>query len=66
VIKEGDQFKVKTNHSEYRTQSLVIATGGLSIPTMGATPFGYHIAKQFEIPVWPTRAGLVPLTLPDQ
>lgn len=43
--------------------SLVIATGGLSIPTLGASPFGYNIAKQFGISVWPTRAGLVPFTL---
>jgi len=40
----------------------VIASGGLSIPTMGASPFGYKIAEQFGIKVWPTRAGLVPLT----
>ena len=47
-------------------QSLVIATGGLSIPTMGATPFGYQIASQFGLSVIPTRAGLVPFTLqPD-
>ncbi len=44
-------------------QSLVIATGGLSIPTMGASPFGYQIAKQFDLNVLPTRAGLVPFTL---
>lgn len=46
-----------------RCQSLVIATGGLSIPTMGASPFGYQIAAQFGLPVLPTRAGLVPFTL---
>jgi len=43
--------------------SLVIATGGLSIPTMGASPFGYHVAEQFDLKIWPTRAGLVPMTL---
>ncbi len=47
-------------------ESLVIATGGLSIPTLGASPFGYQIAEQFGIKVWPTRAGLVPLTLHEQ
>jgi predicted Rossmann fold flavoprotein len=56
-------FKIKTNQAEYHCQSLVIASGGLSIPTMGATPFGYKIAEQFGIKVWPTRAGLVPFTL---
>ncbi|WP_019215844.1 BaiN/RdsA family NAD(P)/FAD-dependent oxidoreductase [Legionella tunisiensis] len=44
-------------------QSLVIATGGLSIPTMGASPYGYQLAAQFGLPVLPTRAGLVPFTL---
>ncbi|MBD3656789.1 MULTISPECIES: BaiN/RdsA family NAD(P)/FAD-dependent oxidoreductase [Marinobacter] len=44
-------------------QSLVIATGGLSIPTMGATGFGYDLARQFDLTVLPTRAGLVPFTL---
>ncbi len=44
-------------------QSVVIATGGLSIPTMGASPLGYQLAAQFGINVLPTRAGLVPFTL---
>lgn len=56
-------FKLKTDRAGFHCQSLVIATGGLSIPTMGASPFGYKIAEQFDIKVWPTRAGLVPLTL---
>ncbi len=56
-------FKLITTHGTFQTQSLVIATGGLSIPTMGATPFGYQVAEQFGLKVWPTRAGLVPLTL---
>ena len=41
----------------------MIATGGLSIPTMGASPFGYKIAKQFAINIWPTSPALVPFTL---
>lgn len=56
-------FKIKSNRGDFHCQSLVIATGGLSIPTMGASPFGYKIAAQFNINVLPTRAGLVPLTL---
>jgi predicted Rossmann fold flavoprotein len=48
-------------------QSLVVATGGLSIPTMGASPYGYQVAALFDVPILPTRAGLVPFTLqPEQ
>ncbi|MCD2449335.1 NAD(P)/FAD-dependent oxidoreductase [Methylicorpusculum oleiharenae] len=67
VEQRPDQkFLVKTQLQHYLCRSLVIATGGLSIPKMGATPFGYKIAAQFGIPVWPTSAGLVPFTLqPD-
>lgn len=56
-------FKIKSHRGDFHCQSLVIATGGLSIPTMGASPFAYKVAEQFGIQVWPTRAGLVPLTL---
>jgi len=56
-------FRVYTNRSDYICQSLVIATGGLSIPTSGASPFGYKIAEQFDIKVWPRLPGLVPFTL---
>lgn len=56
-------FKVVTANRVFLCDSLVIATGGLSIPTMGATPFAYKVAEQFGLPVLPTRAGLVPLTL---
>ena len=41
----------------------MIATGGLSIPKTGATPFGYHVAEQFGIPIIKLKPGLVPLTL---
>lgn len=56
-------FVVKTKTQEITCQSLVIATGGLSIPKMGATPFAYKVAEQFGVKVQPTRAGLVPFTL---
>ncbi len=59
----SNEFKLQTSYGAIRCHSLVIATGGLSIPTMGASPFGYQIASQFGLSVWPTRAGLVPLTL---
>jgi len=64
IEKDSDHhFRVMTSRGNFHCQSLVIASGGLSIPTMGASPFGYKIAEQFGIKVWPTRAGLVPLTL---
>jgi predicted Rossmann fold flavoprotein len=56
-------FKIHTTRGHFHCESLVIASGGLSIPTMGASPFAYRVAEQFGISVWPTRAGLVPLTL---
>lgn len=59
-------FKVHTSRGHFHCQSLVIASGGLSIPTMGSSPFGYKVAEQFDIKVWPTRAGLVPFTLHNE
>jgi hypothetical protein len=63
VERLADKFHVKTGGSSFICQSLVVATGGLSIPKMGATPLGYKIAEQFGIKVLPTGAGLVPFTL---
>ena len=63
ISKSKKCFIVETKDSRLTCRSLVIATGGLSIPTMGATGFGYNIAKQFHINVLPTRAALVPFTL---
>ena len=56
-------FSVRTAHGEVLAESLIVATGGLSIPSMGATGFGYKLARQFGHNTLPTRAGLVPLTL---
>lgn len=56
------RFRVTTSQGVVDADSLVVATGGLSIPSMGATGFGYALAKQFGHEVLPTRAGLVPLT----
>lgn len=56
-------FLIKTNNGDYQCESLVIATGGLSMPKLGATPFAYKIAEQFGLNVLPTKAGLVPFTL---
>ncbi|MCW8988099.1 MAG: NAD(P)/FAD-dependent oxidoreductase [Gammaproteobacteria bacterium] len=67
IEKKSDQhYLIKTNNNDFHCQSLVIASGGLSIPKMGASPFGYKIAEQFNIKVWPTSAGLVPFTLHKQ
>ncbi|MGB0893032.1 MAG: NAD(P)/FAD-dependent oxidoreductase [Parashewanella sp.] len=55
-------YQIQTSQGDYRCQSLVIATGGLSMPKLGATPFGYKIAEQFGLNVLPTKAGLVPFT----
>jgi len=56
-------FAVKTSLGDFQTGSLVIASGGLSIPKMCASPLGYKVAEQFGFHIWPTTAGLVPLTL---
>jgi predicted Rossmann fold flavoprotein len=58
-------YRLSTSSGEFVCQSLVIATGGLSIPTLGASGFGYQVARQFGHNVLPTRAGLVPFTLTD-
>lgn len=60
---KNDCFLIKTNNADYQCKSLVIATGGLSMPKLGATPFAYKVAEQFELNVLPTKAGLVPFTL---
>ena len=56
-------FRLRTGQGVFECGALVVATGGLSIPSMGATGFGYALARQFGHEVLPTRAGLVPLTL---
>lgn len=59
----NNNFQITTDSKNYTCQSLVVATGGLSIPKMCATPLGYKIAQQFAMKVWPTSAGLVAFTL---
>ncbi|TGY33072.1 NAD(P)/FAD-dependent oxidoreductase [Stenotrophomonas maltophilia] len=63
VERGADGFHVHTAQGHFHAASLVVATGGLSIPSLGATGFGYELARQFGHTVLPTRAGLVPLTL---
>jgi len=66
----ASRYKLITNRDDHRTayvcESLVIATGGLSIPTLGATGFGYQVAEQFKLKTYATRAGLVPFTITNQ
>lgn len=59
------RFRLDTNRGELTAHSLVVATGGLSIPTLGASGFGYETARQFGLKVLPTRAGLVPFMFSD-
>lgn len=66
VEKTESGYSLTTSNGEYECESLVIATGGLSMPKLGATPFGYKIAQQFGLKVLPTRAALVPFTLHDK
>lgn len=63
---ESGGYRLGTTLGEVSCQSLVVATGGLSIPTLGASGFGYDIARQFGHTLLPTRAGLVPFTITDQ
>ena len=60
-ISKNDLFKIESNQGKFTCESLVIATGGLSIPQLGATDFGYRIAKQFGLKIVETKPALVPL-----
>jgi predicted Rossmann fold flavoprotein len=60
-VSKNDSFEVETNQGRFSGESLVIATGGLSIPHIGATDFGYRIAKQFSLKIIATKPALVPL-----
>jgi predicted Rossmann fold flavoprotein len=62
ISKEKDTYFIKTNKGNFSSKSLVVATGGLSIPKIGATDFGYRIAKQFNLNVTNLFPALVPLT----
>lgn len=62
VAREGEMFTVATSEGVFEAKSLVVATGGKSIPKMGATGLGYRLAEQFGLEVTETRPALVPLT----
>jgi predicted Rossmann fold flavoprotein len=61
--RDDGRFSVKTSSGNFQSSSLVIASGGLSIPKMCASPLGYKVAEQFGHNIWPTSPGLVPFTL---
>ena len=66
VTRMDEAYAIHTNRGEYRSESLIVATGGLTVPKIGATPFGYRIAEQFGLQVVPPRPALVPLSFdPD-
>lgn len=65
AVQRNGSYLLDTSTGELECESLVIASGGLSFPTMGASDFGYRLARQFDIPVLPTRAALVPFTLDE-
>jgi len=62
-VQRTTEFVVRIESSEFRAPVLVVATGGLSIPKMGATPFGYELARQFGLKIVETRPGLAPFVL---
>lgn len=66
VEKDGSGFLVQTSNGPIQTTALIIATGGLSIPKMGATSFAYDIARQFDHDIIATRPALVPMTFTDE
>ncbi len=63
VERDERGYTLQLNGAQVQAEKLVIASGGLSMPGLGATPFGYKVAEQFGLKVYPTRAALVPFTL---
>ena len=66
LSKDNDQYLVSTENDKYSSQSLIVATGGLSVPKIGATSFGYEIAKKFDHDLIETLPALVPLTFNEK
>ena len=62
VARERERYVARTSQGDFSAAALVIATGGLAVPKIGATPFGYKIAEQFGFKIVPPRAALVPLS----
>ena len=66
IDKENGQYLVSTETDNYSSESLIVATGGLSVPKIGATSFGYEIAKKFDHNIIETLPALVPLTFSEK
>ncbi len=66
TVSKDENFKIETNQNVFESESLVIATGGMSFPKIGATDFGYKIARQFGLKIVETRPSLVPLIFANQ
>ena len=66
IDKENNQYNVSTETEKFSSESLIIATGGLSVPKIGATSFGYEIAKKFDHDIIETLPALVPLTFNEK
>ena len=66
VDKKDDQYIVSSQESNFSSQSLIIATGGLSVPKIGASAFGYDVAKKFDLDIIETLPALVPLTFNEK
>jgi len=65
-VSKNDDFEITSNMGNFQSNALIIASGGLSIPKIGASDFGYRIAKKFGLNIIPTRPALVPLIVADQ
>tara|TARA_B110000240_G_C13483633_1_gene446418 strand:+ start:649 stop:1830 length:1182 start_codon:yes stop_codon:yes gene_type:complete len=66
VNKNDDQYTILSEESNFSSQSLIIATGGLSVPKIGASAFGYDVAKKFDLDIIETLPALVPLTFNEK
>ena len=66
VAREGGGFRIETERGAIECASVIVATGGLTVPKIGATPFGYRLAGQFGVPVVPPQPALVPLSFDPQ
>ncbi|MBL1292972.1 MAG: NAD(P)/FAD-dependent oxidoreductase [Thiotrichales bacterium] len=65
VTQHNNSYQIHTENAQYQCNSLVVASGGLSIPSLGGSGYGYQLAQQFSIPCFETRAALVPFTFSD-
>jgi hypothetical protein len=65
-VSKNERFKIDTDQGTFTSNSLIIASGGLSIPKIGASNFGYMVAEKFGLKIIPTKPALVPLVVPEE